>query len=246
MLELINIHKNYNIGPTCIEVLKGVSLTIERGDFLAIMGESGSGKTSLMNIIGMLDKPTGGDYLLNQKNINQLNDNEISRIRNREIGFVFQSFHLLPRLSALDNVGLPLLYRGMREKDIYQQAKTMLSKVAMQDWAQHAPSELSGGQQQRIAIARALVGYPTLLLADEPTGALDKKVSQEIMDLFTQLNQEGITIVLITHDPDIAAQCKNQLELHRGQIIQRPPRYLLPRWHYSSILTRAPLALQSK
>lgn len=218
MLELINIHKNYTIGFSVIEVLKGINLNVEHGDFVAIMGESGSGKTSLMNIIGMLDQPSSGKYLLNRQDISQFNDDTLSHIRNREIGFVFQSFHLLPRLTALDNVGLPLVYRGLAEKDITRLSKTMLRKVAMQDWGHHTPNELSGGQQQRVAIARALVGEPSLLLADEPTGALDKKVSQEIMDLFIKLNQEGITIVLITHDPDIAKQCKTVVHLRNGRI----------------------------
>ena len=225
MLKLTNIHKNYTIGPTVIEVLKGVSLTVQHGDFIAIMGESGCGKTSLMNIIAMLDQPTSGEYLLKQQNINQLNDDEISRIRNQEIGLVFQSFHLLPRLSAQDNVGLPLIYRGLAEKKIHQASQAMLQKVSMLNWAQHTPNELSGGQQQRVAIARALVGQPTLLLADEPTGALDKKVSQEIMDLFIKLNQDGITIVLITHDIDIALQCKKIIKLRHGKIIQPSKPY---------------------
>jgi len=195
MLSMQNITKSYQVGPSQLDVLTGVNLHIEEGELVAIMGKSGSGKSTLMNIIGLLDQPTSGEYHLNQKLIANYNDNELSIARNEMIGFVFQSFYLLPRLNALENVAIPLLYRGLSEKEQYQRSMQVLEKVGMVDRAHHRPNELSGGQRQRVAIARALVGKPRLILADEPTGALDPRVDSEIMQLFLDLNQqEGITI----------------------------------------------------
>jgi len=217
MLKLRNIRKNYQLGLHELQVLKGIDLDVQAGDFLAIMGTSGSGKSTLMNIIGLLDHASSGIYELEGKAVIQYDDNEISRIRNRKIGFVFQSFNLLPRLSALDNVGYPLIYRELDTKEIHHRALEMLDKMGMADRAEHKPNELSGGQQQRVAIARALVGNPRLILADEPTGALDSKVSHEIMDLFSTLNQkENITIVVITHDPAVAKRCNRSVLMNDG------------------------------
>jgi len=207
-----------------VEVLKGVSLEVEQGELLSIMGPSGCGKSTMMNIIGLLDKPTDGAYTIDGKAIANLKDNELSRIRNENIGFVFQSFYLLSRLTALDNVGIPLVYRGMKKSRIHNRCHAFLKKVDMDDRAHHKPNELSGGQQQRVAIARALAGTPSIILADEPTGALDTKVGQDIMSLFSQLNEEeGITIVIITHDPNIAGQCKRCVEMKDGLLYEASP-----------------------
>lgn len=219
MLSLRDITKSYTIGPTELQVLKGITLTVEKGELLAIIGPSGSGKSTLMNIIGLLDRPTSGSYSVDNTPITYDNDRALSAIRNQNIGFVFQQYHLLPRLSAVENVELPLIYRGMREKERRERAGEFLRKVEMEDRGHHKPSELSGGQQQRVAIARSLVGSPALILADEPTGALDQRVGQDIMDLFKRLNEEeGITIVIITHDRGIAGQCRRKVELVDGQI----------------------------
>ena len=224
MLKLENIRKTYKIGPIEVEVLKGVSLEVEQGELLSIMGPSGCGKSTMMNIIGLLDKPTDGAYTIDGKAIANLNDNQLSRIRNESIGFVFQSFYLLSRLTALDNVGIPLVYRGMKKSRIHNRSHAFLKKVDMDDRAHHKPNELSGGQQQRVAIARALAGTPSIILADEPTGALDTKVGQDIMSLFSQLNEEeGITIVIITHDPNIAGQCKRCVEMKDGLLYEASP-----------------------
>ncbi len=217
MIALENIRKAYPTGPVSVEVLKGASLYVHAGDLVAIVGKSGSGKSTLMNIIGLLDLPTTGRYTLNGTLTGKMSDDELSGIRNQEIGFVFQQFNLLPRLTALQNVGLPLVYRGVSEKERNRMARQMLAKVDLLDRARHRPAELSGGQQQRVAIARALVGGPSLLLADEPTGALDGRVGQAVMDLFTQLNRdEGITIIIITHDLGIAQQCNHHVRLQGG------------------------------
>lgn len=222
MLELYNIRKAYSIGPTQTEILKGVSLYVEKGELVAIMGASGSGKSTLMHILGMLDQPTDGVYRLEGLNIGLLKDNAISRMRNRKIGFVFQSFYLLPRLTALENVGLPLNYRGLSEREIRQRSMEVLCQVQMEPQARHKPSQLSGGQQQRVAIARALAGKPALILADEPTGALDHAMSNEIMNLFEEINRElGITIVVITHDRQVAARCRVGYELVDGVLRER-------------------------
>jgi len=217
MLKLSDISKIYTLGAQRLTVLKGIDLEVQAGDFLAIMGKSGSGKSTLMNIMGLLDKASSGIYELEGKNVKQYNDDQISRIRNRKIGFVFQSFNLLPRLSALDNVAYPLIYRELSEKEMHQRALEMLEKMDMADRAKHKPNELSGGQQQRVAIARALVGKPRLILADEPTGALDSKVSKEIMDLLTTLNRdENLTIVVITHDASVAKRCQRNIFMNDG------------------------------
>jgi putative ABC transport system ATP-binding protein len=222
MLELKDICKSYKIGPTEVPVLKGISLLVEKGEMLSIVGASGSGKSTIMNIIGLLDKPTSGSYILENTNIVYDNDRFLSSIRNKKIGFVFQSYNLLQRLTALDNVGLPLVYRGIGEKEIRETAMEYLKKVDMHERAHHKPTELSGGQQQRVAVARALVGNPAIVLADEPTGALDTRVGQEIMNLFVRLNEEdGITVIIITHDPGVAAQCKRSVELQDGFIVRQ-------------------------
>ena len=220
MLRLNEIRKSYAIGPTELVVLKGVSVAIERGELLAIVGPSGSGKSTLMNIIGLLDKPTAGTYQIDDRPVSYDDDRTLSTLRNQTIGFVFQSYHLLQRLTALENVGIPLVYRGWKTRTINERAMTYLERVQMADRAHHRPSELSGGQQQRVAIARAMVGQPTLILADEPTGALDTRVGSEIMGLFQALNKdEGITVVIVTHDPRIARQCNRQVEIRDGELV---------------------------
>lgn len=219
MLHLNDIHKSYRVGPTTVDVLKGISLTVEKGELLSIIGPSGSGKSTLMNIMGLLEQPSAGTYTVDETKITYDDDRTLSSLRNRMIGFVFQQYHLLPRLTAIDNVGLPLIYRGVDEKEIAERSMEYIKKVEMQERSRHKPMELSGGQQQRIAIARALVGSPAIILADEPTGALDSHTGQEIMNLFKRLNEEeGITIVVITHDPKIAAQCRRKVELRDGII----------------------------
>ena len=221
MLSLVDIRKTYQVGPVDVEVLKGVSLEVERGELLSIMGTSGCGKSTLMNVMGMLDKPTSGTYSLEGKEVANLNDDEISSIRNYKIGFVFQAFHLLPRLTALENVGVPLIYRGTKKSEIQQRSGEFLRKVGMYERAHHRPNELSGGQQQRVAIARALAGNPSIILADEPTGALDTQVGKDIMQLFVDLNaKEGITVIIITHDPKIALQCKRSVNMKDGTLIE--------------------------
>lgn len=220
MLKLTDIRKTYKIGPVDVEVLKGVSLEVERGELLSVMGTSGCGKSTLMNIVGMLDKPSSGIHLLEGREVGNLSDNEISSIRNNKIGFVFQSFYLLPKLTSLENVGVPLIYRGTKKSEIRRRSHEFLKKVGMDDRAQHRPNELSGGQQQRVAIARALAGKPSIILADEPTGALDTQVGKDIMKLFVDLNaEEDITVIIITHDPKIAKQCKRSVRMQDGVII---------------------------
>ena len=222
MLKLSGICKSFDTGASRLQVLRGVDLEINQGEMIAIMGKSGSGKSTFMNILGLLDQADSGDYDLAQRSINNYSDNELSIARNEMIGFVFQSFYLLPRLNAAENVALPLLYRHLSEKEQRQRSMAMLDKVDMQDRADHRPNELSGGQCQRVAIARALVGKPKLILADEPTGALDPRVGKEIMDLFVHLNQvEGITIVIITHDSGVAARCQRTLVMQDGQLHEK-------------------------
>ena len=219
MIKLNAIHKSYQIGPLTVEILKGTDLSVPQGALMSIVGTSGCGKSTLMNIIGLLDTPSSGMYLLEDKPVGDLKDKALSDYRNRKIGFVFQQFNLLPRLTALKNVGLPLIYRGAGERKRNRLSEEMLDRVGMLDRARHKPTELSGGQQQRVAIARALVGKPAIILADEPTGALDSKVGQEVMNLFVELNeQEGITILLITHDPHIAEQCHHYVRMEDGLI----------------------------
>jgi len=222
MLKLIDIKKQYIIGPTELDVLKGVNLDVVKGELLAIMGPSGCGKSTLMNIIGLLDKPTSGSYYIDEQLVTHVNDDGLSAIRNIKIGFVFQQYHLLSKLTALDNVALPLLYRGEKEANYRDRCYEFLRKVDMHERSHHKPTELSGGQQQRVAIARAMVGNPAIILADEPTGALDTRVGQEIMDLFKRLNdEEGITVVIITHDPNIAKQCKGFVVMRDGVILDQ-------------------------
>ena len=209
ILKLTDICKAYIQGKEPVRVLKNVNLTVERGEYIAIMGPSGSGKTTLMNIIGCLDVPTSGTYELDGKNLQNLSDNDLADIRNRHLGFVFQSFHLMPKMDALDNVALPLLYAGVSLKERRERAEEALNAVGLAERIHFLPNQMSGGQCQRVAIARAMVGKPDLLLADEPTGALDTKSGQQIMEIFRNLSKDGMTILMITHAPEIAA-CANK------------------------------------
>ncbi len=218
LIETQDLWKTYIMGSEEIHALRGVSIQIQRGEYVAIMGPSGSGKSTLMNLIGCLDTPTKGSYLLNNKQVSQMNDDELARIRNEEIGFVFQTFNLLPRATALHNVELPLVYAGVSAKDRLERAKAALSKVELDTRMSHRPNELSGGQRQRVAIARALVNNPSILLADEPTGNLDSKTGVEIMALFERLHAGGNTIVLVTHEPDIAAHAHRVIHIRDGQV----------------------------
>jgi putative ABC transport system ATP-binding protein len=218
LIETRDLWKTYVMGSEEIHALRGVSIEIERGEYVAIMGPSGSGKSTLMNLIGCLDTPSRGSYLLNGKQVGQMNDNELARIRNEEIGFVFQTFNLLPRASALQNVELPLVYAGVPAKERQVRAKGALDKVELATRMAHRPNELSGGQRQRVAIARALVNNPSILLADEPTGNLDSKTGAEIMGLFARLHESGNTIILVTHEADIAAYAHRTIHLRDGQI----------------------------
>ncbi|RJR50191.1 MAG: ABC transporter ATP-binding protein [Desulfobacteraceae bacterium] len=221
MLELDNIHKSYPLGPVRVEILKGVSLRIDSGELVSIVGKSGCGKSTLMNILGLLDTATTGRYILDGRETGSLTDRELSRIRNEKIGFVFQQFFLLSRLTAVENVSLPLVYRGVAEKERRETAREMLDKVGMGDREKHRPMELSGGQQQRVAIARAMAARPAIILADEPTGALDTAVGQSIMELFSELNQtQGITTLIITHDPNIARQCGRMIRMQDGVVAE--------------------------
>ncbi|MDA1184363.1 MAG: ABC transporter ATP-binding protein [Acidobacteria bacterium] len=212
------------MGTEEVHALRGVSVDIDRGEYIAIMGPSGSGKSTLMNLIGCLDSPTRGDYLLNGKRVSDMNDNELARIRNEEIGFVFQTFNLLPRASALHNVELPLVYAGVASSEREARARDALEKVDLLDRMTHRPNELSGGQRQRVAVARALVNDPSLLLADEPTGNLDSKTGAEIMALFARLHQAGNTIVLVTHEAEVAAFAHRVLQLKDGEVEQDTSR----------------------
>ena len=216
MLELENITKVYKAGQTEVPALRGISCRIESGEMVSIIGPSGSGKSTLMNIIGCLDKPTSGRYLLDGTEVSELNDNQLAEIRNKKIGFIFQSFNLLSRTTALANVELPLIYSGASNRR--QRALQVLESVGLAHRVTHRPSELAGGEQQRVAIARALVNNPALILADEPTGNLDTRTSQEIMSIFKKLNEQGMTIVLVTHEPDIAAYTQRTIKLRDGQI----------------------------
>ncbi|MGB9812624.1 MAG: ABC transporter ATP-binding protein [Thermovenabulum sp.] len=219
LIELKNIKKYYKSGKLNVKALDGVDLSVEGGEFLSIMGPSGSGKSTLLNIIGCLDKPTEGEYILNGKNVERLNDDELSDIRNNYIGFVFQTFHLLPDYNALFNVEIPLIYRGVSSKERRERAEMALEAVGLKDRMKHRPTELSGGEQQRVAIARALVQEPLLILADEPTGALDSKTGNSIMELFCRLNEEkNLTIILVTHDEKMARYGKRVVHILDGKI----------------------------
>jgi putative ABC transport system ATP-binding protein len=215
-----NLHRDYDIGGEVVHALRGIDLTVRHNEFVAIMGPSGSGKSTLMNLIGCLDTPTAGEYWLNGHRVSELNDDALARIRNREIGFVFQTFNLLPRATALHNVELPLVYAGLGSKERRELALQALTRVGLADRVQHRPNELSGGQRQRVAIARALVNQPSILLADEPTGNLDSGTSEEIMLLFEALYNDGQTILLVTHEVDIARHARRQVHLKDGRVEQ--------------------------
>ena len=218
LIDLRNIYKIYQMGSTQINALDGLDCKIEKGEYVALMGPSGSGKSTLMNIIGCLDTPSKGVYSLNDNNVSDMTDDELASIRNIEIGFVFQSFNLLPRTSAIENVSLPLIYAGVSKKERLERAQKVLEKVGLGDRADHKPNELSGGQRQRVAIARALINNPSIVLADEPTGNLDSKSSLEIMNLFGKIHQEGNTVVMVTHEEDIAKYAKRTIRMIDGKL----------------------------
>ena len=218
IIDLRDIYKDYNQGNMPVPVLKDVCLQVEEGEYVAIMGPSGSGKTTLMNIVGLLDTPTKGEYYLDEKAVTNLKEKDLSKLRLNTIGFVFQNFQLMPRESALDNVSLPLIYAGLKKRERHEKAMAALEKVGLADRASFKPTQLSGGQKQRVAIARAMVNSPKLLLADEPTGALDSKSGKQIMELFRQLNDEGVTVVMITHDRKVAEQADRLVYIIDGEL----------------------------
>ncbi len=218
VIELSEIVKNYKVGTHIVRALRSVSLEIKRNEYVAIMGASGSGKSTMMNIIGCLDTPTSGSYILNQSDVSKMEDNELADIRNNEIGFVFQTFNLLPRYSALENVMLPLIYAGYSKQERLDRAKEVLEEVQLTDRITHKPNELSGGQRQRVAVARAMVNHPSIILADEPTGNLDSKTSLDIMDLFDVIHKAGNTIIVVTHEEDIASRAKRIVRLIDGEV----------------------------
>ena len=221
ILKLEHIYKDYIQGKLTVPVLKDVSLHVEEGEYVAIMGPSGSGKSTLMNIVGCLDRPTSGTYELAGEDVLSLNENKLADVRLNQIGFVFQNFQLLPRMTALDNVALPLVYAGVRKKARRERAREALIRVGLEERVSFTPTQLSGGQKQRVAIARAMVNKPKILLADEPTGALDSRSSAQVMNLFAQLNAEGVTVVMITHDPGIAGHAKRVVDIFDGEISER-------------------------
>jgi putative ABC transport system ATP-binding protein len=218
IIDIENLTKNYYLGKQVVEVLKGLSLQILKNEYVALMGPSGSGKSTLMNIVGCLDTPTSGKYVLNGKDVSRTADNDLAEVRNKEIGFVFQQFNLLPRLTAAENVALPLVYAGVSKKQRMQKALEVLDKVNLADRSHHKPNELSGGQNQRVAIARALVNNPAIILADEPTGNLDSKTSHEIMEIFGKIHSSGNTVILVTHEEDIAHFARRVVRLRDGVI----------------------------
>ena len=229
IIHLENIKKNYFLGKQVIEVLKGISLEILKNEYVALMGPSGSGKSTLMNILGCLDTPTSGKYVLNGQDVSRMPDNDLADVRNKEIGFVFQQFNLLPRLTAVENVALPLVYAGIPKKQRTEKAMEVLAKVNLADRSHHKPNEMSGGQNQRVAIARALVNDPSIILADEPTGNLDTKTSYEIMDIFGQIHSSGNTVVLVTHEEDIAHHAHRIIRLRDGIIETDKKREIVAR-----------------
>jgi putative ABC transport system ATP-binding protein len=220
LIEARELVKTYTMGDQTVHALRGVSLSIAEGEFVAIMGASGSGKSTLMNILGCLDLPTSGEYRLANENVEGMQSDQLASIRNRRIGFVFQQFNLLPRTSALENVELPMVYAGIKSEARKEKAKAALARVGLAERMHHTPAELSGGQQQRVAIARALVNNPQLILADEPTGALDSQTSEDIMKLLTELNQQGMTVVLVTHEHDVAAWARRQIVFRDGLMVE--------------------------
>ena len=220
IIRLEHIYKDYPLGNSTVRVLKDINLSVHPGEYVALMGPSGSGKSTLMNIIGALDVPTSGKYILNGREVEKLSDDQLAEVRNKEIGFVFQTFNLLPRLSALENVALPLIYAGVPKRERLERARRMLADVGLADRMDHKPNQLSGGQRQRVAIARALINNPSILLADEPTGNLDSQSSEDVMKLFDRLHGQGHTIILVTHEPDIAAHAKRLVRLLDGKILE--------------------------
>ncbi|NLI67678.1 MAG: ABC transporter ATP-binding protein [Bacilli bacterium] len=218
MIRLTDITKSYPVAGEALIVLDRINLHVEKGEFIAIMGPSGSGKSTLMNIIGCLDQPTSGTYELNGELISEYDDKQLAKIRNQSIGFVFQQFHLLPRMTALENVELPLIYAGVKKAERMRRAKEALAKVGLSDRMEHLPNELSGGQKQRVAIARAIVNEPDIILADEPTGALDSKTGKQIMELFTLLNEEGTTVIVVTHEAEVASYAKRTIFVRDGKV----------------------------
>lgn len=218
VIKLEKIVKNYKVGTQIVRALRSVSLTINRGEYVAIMGASGSGKSTLMNVIGCLDTPTSGTYILSNSDVSHLSDDELAEIRNKEIGFVFQTFNLLPRNTALENVMLPLVYAGIKKQERIMKAEKILAEVGLSDRVEHKPNELSGGQRQRVAVARALVNNPSILLADEPTGNLDSKISEEIMQLFAEIHRKGNTLIVVTHEESIALHAHRIIRLKDGEI----------------------------
>ncbi len=218
LIKITNIKRDFTLGSEIVNVLKGVNLDIQKGEYVALMGPSGSGKSTLMNLLGCLDTPTSGTYILNGFDVSKMHDDQLADIRNKEIGFVFQTFNLLPRTTALDNVALPMIYAGYSKSDRKQRATEVLTQVNLSDRMDHQPNQLSGGQRQRVAIARALVNKPSIILADEPTGNLDSKTSVEIMNLFGEIHKNGNTVILVTHEEDIAAYAKRVIRLRDGLI----------------------------
>lgn len=218
VIEIRNIIRDFPLGAETVHVLKGIDLDIERGEYVAIMGPSGSGKSTLMNILGCLDTPTGGSYILNGQDVSKMTDDELADIRNKEIGFVFQTFNLLPRTTALDNVALPMIYSGMSKADRVKRATKVLQDVGLADRMDHKPNQLSGGQRQRVAVGRALVNEPSIILADEPTGNLDSKTSLEIMQLFDDIHAAGNTVILVTHEEDVASHAHRIIRLRDGMV----------------------------